>query len=87
MEEQAHSLNHPDHADAPGDAAMNPAATEAKATTDSGTASEEHQANASKFIHSTSLDDMHAIAEAALRKKMEAPPQWVFPEDGIPKQS
>lgn len=43
----------------------------------------EYRANASDFIQNTSLDDMHAIAEAALRKKMEAPPKWVFPEGGI----
>lgn len=43
----------------------------------------EYRANASDFIQNTSLDDMHTIAEAALRKKMEAPPKWVFPEGGI----
>ena len=43
----------------------------------------EYQASASSFINNTSLDDMHAIAEEALRKKMEAPPKWVFPEGGI----
>ena len=43
----------------------------------------DYQSSASEFIKNTSLDDMHAIAEAALRKKMEAPPKWVFPEGGI----
>lgn len=43
----------------------------------------EYQANASSFIQNTSLDDLHEIAEIARRKKMEAPPKWVFPEDGI----
>jgi hypothetical protein len=47
----------------------------------------EFQAQASKFIAETSLDDMLAIAEEALRKKMEAPPKWVFPEDGIQPES
>ncbi len=41
----------------------------------------EYQAQATKFIQETSLDDMLAIAEEALRKKMTAPPQWVYPED------
>ncbi|MEM9215772.1 MAG: hypothetical protein AAGD25_15705 [Cyanobacteria bacterium P01_F01_bin.150] len=53
---------------------------------DEGTASGsdgEHTAKASDFIKNTSLDEMHAIAEEALRKKMEAPPKWVFPEGGI----
>lgn len=40
---------------------------------------------ASKFIEETSLDDMLAIAEAAVRKKMLArssePTQWVLPEE------
>ena len=43
----------------------------------------EYKEKASSFIESTSLDDMLAIAEASARKKMTAPPQWVFPEDGI----
>jgi hypothetical protein len=43
----------------------------------------EYRDKASKFIQETSLDDMLAIAEAALRKKMTAPTHWVFPEDGI----
>lgn len=46
----------------------------------------EYQSRASEFIQNTSLDDMHAIAEAALRRKMEAPPKWVFPEGGIQPQ-
>lgn len=41
----------------------------------------QYQEQASKFIKETSLDDMLAIAEEAARKKMMAPPQWVFPED------
>ena len=40
--------------------------------------------NALKFMESTSLDEMHAIAEEALRKKMmqrmSEPPQWIIPE-------
>ncbi|MBE9178819.1 hypothetical protein IQ268_09630 [Oculatella sp. LEGE 06141] len=44
----------------------------------------EYGAQASKFISETSLDDMLAIAEEAIRKKATQPPQWVFPEDGIP---
>lgn len=43
----------------------------------------EYQEQTSKFIEETSLDDMLVIAEEAMRKKMTAPPQWVFPEDGI----
>lgn len=41
----------------------------------------EYKEKASSFIESTSLDDMLAIAEEAIRKKMMAPPQWVLPED------
>jgi hypothetical protein len=41
---------------------------------------QEHVESASKFISETSLDKMHEIAEAARRKKMMAPPQWVIPE-------
>jgi hypothetical protein len=40
----------------------------------------EHAANASKFIEETSLDQMLEIAQEALRKKMTAPPQWVYPD-------
>jgi hypothetical protein len=47
----------------------------------------EYQAQASKFIQETSLDDMLAIAEEAVRKKMTAPPQWVFPDEGIDPNS
>ncbi|MEL6221134.1 MAG: hypothetical protein AAFQ57_09115 [Cyanobacteria bacterium J06626_14] len=46
----------------------------------------EYKDKASSFIESTSLDDMLAIAEEAVRKKMMAPTQWVFPEDGISNQ-
>lgn len=42
---------------------------------------QEYRDQASKFIQETSLDQMLAIAEEALRKKMTAPPQWVYPED------
>lgn len=48
-----------------------------------------YRADASSFIQNTSLEDMHAIAEEALRKKVaassQAPsePKWVFPEGGI----
>lgn len=34
-----------------------------------------------KFIQETSLDQMLAMAEEAIRKKRTAPPQWVYPED------
>ncbi len=47
----------------------------------------EYREKASNFIENTSLDDMLAIAEEAARKKMTAPPQWVFPEDGISTKS
>ncbi|HIK57385.1 MAG TPA: hypothetical protein IGS37_19750 [Synechococcales cyanobacterium M55_K2018_004] len=43
----------------------------------------EYKAQAAQFIAKTSLDDMLAIAEEALRKKMTQPTQWVFPDDGI----
>lgn len=46
----------------------------------------EYQEQASKFIQDTSLDQMLAIAEESLRKRMAAPPTWVFPEDGISQQ-
>jgi hypothetical protein len=39
--------------------------------------------DASKFIESTSLDQMLEIAEEAVRKKMTAPPQWILPEDEV----
>jgi hypothetical protein len=44
----------------------------------------EFREKASQFIRETSLDQMLAIAEEAIRKKATAPTQWVFPEDGIP---
>jgi hypothetical protein len=46
----------------------------------------EYRDQASRFIQETSLDDMLAIAEAALRRKMTETPKWVFPEDGISEQ-
>lgn len=47
----------------------------------------EYKEKASSFIENTSLDDMLAIAEEAVRKKMMASPQWVFPEDGVNRDS
>lgn len=44
---------------------------------------QEYREQAAKFIQETSLDQMLAIAEAAAKKRMMEPPQWVFPEDGI----
>jgi hypothetical protein len=41
----------------------------------------EYKEQASKFISETSLDDMLAIAQEAVMKKMMEPPKWVFPED------
>ena len=45
------------------------------------------QAEASEFISNTSLEDMIAMAEEAVRRKREERaaegPKWVFPEDGI----
>jgi hypothetical protein len=42
---------------------------------------------ARQFIENTSLDQMLAMAEESVRRKAQerssAPPQWVFPEDGI----
>ncbi|MBD3880231.1 hypothetical protein IFO70_00525 [Phormidium tenue FACHB-886] len=46
---------------------------------------QEYREQASQFIQETSLDQMLAIAEQALRKKATTPPQWVFPEEGTPK--
>ncbi|NEQ99539.1 MAG: hypothetical protein F6K30_23015 [Cyanothece sp. SIO2G6] len=43
----------------------------------------QYGATASAFMQKTSLEDMHEIAEIARRKKLEAPPKWVFPEGGI----
>jgi hypothetical protein len=46
---------------------------------------QEYTEQASKFITETSLDDMLAIAEAAVRKRqlerMSTPPQWILPDD------
>ncbi|MEM8637923.1 MAG: hypothetical protein AAGG51_03760 [Cyanobacteria bacterium P01_G01_bin.54] len=36
---------------------------------------------ASDFIHNTSLDRMHEIAEAARLKKLAEPPKWVIPDE------
>lgn len=47
----------------------------------------EYKEQTSKFIQNTSLDDMLAIADEAVRKKMMAPPKWVFPEDGVSNNS
>jgi len=41
----------------------------------------EYKQKTMNFVNSTSLDQMHEIAQAALRKKMMEPPKWVFPED------
>lgn len=41
----------------------------------------EYAAQASKFIENTSLDQMLDMAEEAVRKKREEPPQWVIPDD------
>jgi hypothetical protein len=41
----------------------------------------EFKAQAAQFIESTSLDRMIEIAAEAARKKMMAPPEWVFPEE------
>ncbi|MGA7933549.1 MAG: hypothetical protein WCA35_08380 [Kovacikia sp.] len=41
----------------------------------------EYKDQASKFIREKSLDQMLAIAEAAIRKKRVQPPQWILPED------
>lgn len=46
---------------------------------------QEYKDQASQFIQETSLDDMLAIAEEAIRKKtlakMAERPQWVYPEE------
>jgi hypothetical protein len=44
----------------------------------------QYREQASKFIQETSLDDMLALADAALRKKALEPPQWVLPDDVLP---
>lgn len=45
----------------------------------------EYRQQASQFINTTSLDDMLAIADEAVRKKILAkasePPQWVYPDE------
>ena len=41
----------------------------------------EYAAQASQFIKNTSLDQMLDMAEEAVRKKREEPPQWVIPDD------
>ncbi|MDB9519663.1 hypothetical protein PN466_22215 [Roseofilum reptotaenium CS-1145] len=41
---------------------------------------QEYAQQASNFIQETSLDQMLAIADEALRKKRMAPPQWIIPE-------
>ena len=47
----------------------------------------ESQQQASKFIETTSLDDMLELAAEAVRRKQQARaaegPKWVFPEEGI----
>ena len=43
----------------------------------------DYKNQASAFIQETSLDDMLAIADEAVKKKMTQAPKWVFPEDGI----
>jgi len=44
-----------------------------------------YSAQATKFIDNTPLDDMLAMADEAVRKKMmeraTTPPKWVLPED------
>ncbi|NJK38382.1 MAG: hypothetical protein HC835_02445 [Oscillatoriales cyanobacterium RM2_1_1] len=40
----------------------------------------EYAEAANEFINSTSLDQMLAMAEEAIRKKRTAPPQWIIPE-------
>lgn len=40
----------------------------------------EFVADASKFVNETSLEKMHEIAEAARRKKLMQPPQWIIPD-------
>lgn len=40
-----------------------------------------YREQATQFIQERSLDEMLAIAEDAVRKKMTAPPKWILPED------
>ncbi len=42
---------------------------------------QEYKAQASKFIHETSLEKILEMAQESVRKKQMAPPQWVLPED------
>jgi hypothetical protein len=42
---------------------------------------QEYREEASKFINETSLDKMIEIAEIARLKKLNAPPQWVIPDE------
>jgi hypothetical protein len=39
-----------------------------------------YKEEAMKFIESTSLEQLHEIAEIARRKKMMEPPKWVIPD-------
>jgi len=41
----------------------------------------EYAQQASNFIQETSLDQMLAMADEALRKKRTAPPQWILPDE------
>lgn len=45
----------------------------------------EYKAQASKFIESTSLDNILKLAEESVRKRMQErasePPKWILPED------
>jgi len=41
----------------------------------------EYKNEASSFIKETSLDKMLEIAEIARQKKLNAPPQWVIPDE------
>ncbi|HEY9646535.1 MAG TPA: hypothetical protein V6C88_09210 [Chroococcidiopsis sp.] len=44
-----------------------------------------YREQAAKFIQETSLDDMLAIAEESIRKRllerMSTPPQWIIPDE------
>ncbi|MCY7277060.1 MAG: hypothetical protein LH702_25870 [Phormidesmis sp. CAN_BIN44] len=41
----------------------------------------EYKEQTAKFIQETSLDQMIAMAEEAIRKKRTDPPKWILPED------
>ena len=43
----------------------------------------QYKDQAATFIQEKSLDEMLAIADEAVKKKMAQPPKWVFPEDGV----